>query len=83
MCDETKNGNECEYISERVINMAECEDLIRAANFTIGVLRKEFEKDEPYLPFIDEHTKSLHKLLLELSYFEFRVERRKTVGVYQ
>lgn len=68
------------YISERVVNMSDCEGSILSACTLVEILRGEVEKREPSMPTIDSLSKELHKTLLDLKYFEFQVERRKTVG---
>lgn len=70
--------NGTDYISERVINIAELESLIRSAYYDIAALRKELEKENPSMGKIDELSKQVHLALLQAKDFEFCVERRKT-----
>ena len=67
------------YVSERVVNISECERHIQSAWTITERLREEVENEDPSLTTIDELTKDLHREMVELKYFEFLVERRKTV----
>lgn len=66
------------YESERIINIAEIETLIRSAYYDISELRSEVEKESPSMCKIDELSKQIHLKLLQAKDFEFCVERRKT-----
>jgi len=68
------------YVSERVVNISDCERHILSSFTLIEMLRAEVEKADPAIVVIDSLSKDLHKELLELKYFEFLVERRNTVG---
>jgi len=68
------------YISERITNMGDCESEIRSAYLQAVALRHEIEKENPSICALDSISKDLHKTLLGLKYFEFQIERRKTVG---
>ncbi len=70
-----------EYVSERVINIAELETTIETAYIEILNIRNELEKDTPSIEFIEEMSKKLHMNLLKAKDFEFCVERRKAVTV--
>ncbi len=67
-----------EYISERIINAAELETLVRAAYYDIAALREEIERESPSMEKVDELSKQLHMRLLQAKDFEFCVERRRT-----
>lgn len=67
------------YITERVVNIAELEKLLRSAYLNISELRAEQEKENPSMIRIDELSKRIHLDLLQAKDFEFCVERRKTV----
>lgn len=69
-----------EYVTERVVNIAELEDLISSAYFNISKLRTELQKENPSMVQIDELSKQIHLGLLQAKDFEFCVERRKTVA---
>lgn len=49
----------------------------------VEMLRSEMEKDAPSMEKVDAISKDIHKTLLDVKYFEFLVERRKTVGECQ
>lgn len=68
-----------EYVTERVVNIAELEDLISSAYFNIFKLRTELQKENPSMVQIDELSKKIHLELLQAKDFEFCVERRKTI----
>ncbi len=59
--------------------MADCERHIQSACALAERLRAEVEKKAPSMTVIDTLSRDLHKETLELKYFEFCVERRKTV----
>lgn len=68
-----------EYVTERVVNIAELEGMILSAYHNISQLRAEMEKENPSLVRIDELSKKIHLELLQAKDFEFCVERRKTI----
>ena len=65
-----------EYVTERVVNIAELEGMILSAYHNISQLRAEMEKENPS---IDELSKKIHLELLQAKDFEFCIERRKTI----
>lgn len=67
------------YISERIVNIAELESLIHSAYCDTAALRAEMEKENPSLLTIDELSKQIHLALLQAKDFEFCVERRQTI----
>ncbi len=69
-----------DYISERVVNIAELESLIRSAYYDVAALRVEMETENPSMVKIDELSKRIHLSLLQAKNFEFCVERRKTIA---
>lgn len=68
------------YITERVVNIAELEQLIYGAYYGVAALRTELEKENPSMCRIDELSKQIHLDLLRAKDFEFCVERRKTTS---
>lgn len=76
---EQKANEESLYITERIVNIAELEVLIKSAYAEIQGIRNELEKDIPSIGYIEEMSKSLHLNLLKAKDFEFCIERRKTV----
>ena len=68
------------YITERVVNIAELEQLIYGAYYGVATLRTELEKENPSMCRIDELSKQIHLDLLQAKDFEFCVERRKTTS---
>lgn len=78
-----RNGGEIvRYVTERVVNIAELENLIRSAYSDIAALRSELEKPTPSMERVDVLSKQLHLELLQAKDFEFCVERRNTVSLY-
>lgn len=68
-----------EYVTERVVNIAELEGMILSAYHNISQLRAEMEKENPSMVQIDELSKKIHLELLQAKDFEFCIERRKTI----
>lgn len=59
-----------DYISERITNIAELEQLINRCYAIAQLIEKEFPESE--------NSKILTKMLKAASEFEFHIERRKT-----
>ena len=74
-----KGGETMEYVTERVVNIAELEGMILSAYHNISQLRTELQKENPSMVQIDELSKKIHLELLQAKDFEFCVERRKTI----
>ena len=74
-----KGGETMEYVTERVVNIAELEGMILSAHHNISQLRTELQKENPSMVQIDELSKKIHLELLQAKDFEFCVERRKTI----
>lgn len=71
--------NSQRYISERIVNLKECETAIATAVDLSEYLRKEVEKENPSMTKINEFSKGLHKALIGVKYFEFEIEKRKVI----
>ena len=59
-----------EYISERIVNIAELEDIIETCFIQAQLLQKESSRKESFQPLIDNLQKAKN--------FEFGIEIRKT-----
>lgn len=66
-----------EYVSERIVNIADMERLVRSAYNDIASLRREMEKENPSMLTIDELSKQIHLELLKAKDFDFQIEKRK------
>jgi len=71
--------HELEFVSERIVNIAELEGLISKAYCCIVGVRAELEKEKPSMVKINEFSKQIHLALLQAKDFEFCLEQRRAV----
>ena len=72
--------SEMVYMSERITNMAECEERILSARILAKALLEELEAGSPSMQKIKGLSADIFGELSAVKDFEFRVERRKTSG---
>lgn len=65
------------FISERIINISECEKLITAARFNFELLMDELQKDKPSKKIVDDLSCATLNTLQKAERFEFCLEKRK------
>lgn len=66
------------YVSERITNIQEIEDLIRWAKTVTSAIEKEREKESPSAEQLTGLWSELVETIKKISEFEFCVDRRKT-----
>lgn len=64
------------FISERIRNVSDLEEMIRKAKFNFGVLSKELDKEAPSQAIIDGASYQVKKNLEAANRFEFILEKR-------
>lgn len=64
------------FVSERIINIKDLEDIIERANFNCEVMMDEMSKTAPSKETLDSAVKELHYLLHKAHDFEFCIEKR-------
>lgn len=64
------------FVSERIINIKELEDIIEKANFVYEVIMDERSKTAPSKDDLDSAVNELHSLLHRAHNFEFCIEKR-------
>ena len=75
-----KGGNIMKYVSERVINISELEELIRLSYHAVVAIRNELDKQEPSVSQMAYLSEQAKQTLYEAVHFDFCVERRTTVS---
>lgn len=65
------------FVSERIINISECEKLISTARFNFEVLMDELQKDKPSKETVDNLSQAVLSTLKKAEKFEFCIEKRK------
>ena len=68
------------YVSERVINISELEELIRLSYHAVATIRNELDKQEPSVSQMVQLSEQVKQTLSDAVNFEFCVERRTTVS---
>ena len=68
------------YVSERVINISELEELIRLSYHTVVAIRNELDKQEPSVAKMAHLSEQAKQTLFEAVHFDFCVERRTTIS---
>ena len=68
------------YVSERVINISELEELIRLSYHTVVAIRNELDKQDPSVAKMVYLSEPAKQNLSEAVHFDFSVERRTTIS---
>lgn len=68
------------YVSERVINISELEELIRLSYHAVVAIRNELDKQEPSVSQMAYLSEQAKQTLYEAVHFDFCVERRTTIS---
>lgn len=68
------------YVSERVINISELEELIRLSYHTVVAIRNELDKQDPSVAKMVYLSEQAKQNLSEAVHFDFCAERRTTVS---
>ena len=65
------------FMSERIVNISELEELIQNAKINFEVLTDEIQKDAPSITVINGTSKVIRDSLEKADKFEFLIEKRK------
>lgn len=68
------------YVSERVINISELEELIRLSYHAVVAIRNELDKQEPSVAKMVYLSEQAKQNISEAVHFDFCVERRTTIS---
>jgi len=67
-----------DYVSERITNIAELEQILEHLSIAAQALNLEIAKDSPSMYRINELSKTINDLVKKANAFEFIIDRRKT-----
>lgn len=75
-----KKNEEHVYVSERITNISELEQIIEKERNALSILLSQLEKEDIPINEVKKRIKGILQLHNQASSFEFHIERRKTTG---